>query len=59
MAIRRSRDQGKTWDQFRGVYDGPSAYSQLVALGNTKLGLLFETGHRSPYETISFLTIDV
>jgi sialidase-1 len=36
------------------VHDGPSAYSNLVALPNGHLGLLFEGGVKSPYEGIVF-----
>jgi hypothetical protein len=37
------------------VYAGPSAYSSLVALPDTSIGLLFERGERSPYERITFV----
>jgi len=55
MTVKSSSDQGATWSQGLEVHSGPSAYSQLVSLGDDRLGLLFEAGTSSPYETISFV----
>ena len=54
MTVRLSRDDGKSWVAFRTVYQGPSAYSNLVELGRGVVGLLYERGEKSPYERISF-----
>lgn len=54
MTVRISRDEGKTWELQSVVYDGPAAYSNLVALPNGNLALLFEAGLKSPYEGIVF-----
>ena len=43
MAIKQSTDGG-SWQPVADVWDGAAAYSQLVALGNHQLGLLFEAG---------------
>lgn len=59
MTVKSSTDQGATWSHGVSVWKGPSAYSQLVGLdGSSKLGLLFEAGKRSPYETISWAVLD-
>ena len=54
MTVRLSRDDGKSWVAFRTVYEGPSAYSNLVEIGRGVVGLLYERGEKSPYERISF-----
>ena len=45
MVVRKSTDQGLSWDQGVLVFSGPAAYSQLVPFPPEakKLGLLFET----------------
>ena len=59
MAVKQSFDQGKSWQPLVDVWAGPSAYSQLVALGNKELGLLFEAGPvgGNPYDSIVWTTI--
>jgi sialidase-1 len=54
MGIRTSADSGKTWHTATVVDESPAAYSDLVQLEDSTIGLLFETGTASPYETISF-----
>lgn len=54
MGIRGSIDSGETWHPVTVLGDAPAAYSDLVQLENRTIGLLFETGSASPYETISF-----
>jgi sialidase-1 len=49
-----SYDEGATWPVSRVVHDGPAAYSSLVVLPDGTIGLLFERGATSPYETITF-----
>ena len=63
MTVKRSDDQGATWDRGELVWKGPAAYSQLVELAGShkhkRLGLLFEAGEKKTYETISFTTLKV
>eukprot|EP01047_Picozoa_sp_COSAG01_P018720 COSAG01_NODE_1020_length_12097_cov_3.014919_12_plen_590_part_00 len=56
MAIKKSVD-GKTWLPLADVWQGPSAYSQLVALGEQRLGLLFEAGASNPYDQIVWTSV--
>mmetsp|Transcript_22604 Transcript_22604/g.51725 ORF Transcript_22604/g.51725 Transcript_22604/m.51725 type:complete len:387 (+) Transcript_22604:59-1219(+) len=58
MTVKSSHDQGKTWSAGRLVWQKASAYSQLVPLGDDKLGLLFEAGVTNPSDTISFVLVD-
>ncbi len=59
MTIRLSEDNGQTWPYAYLVHEGPSAYSDLVDLGNGNVGLLYEYGKENPYERIGFVTIPV
>lgn len=55
MGIRVSMDQGKTWPYFKTVFEGPSGYSNLVILGKSSIGILFEGGTKDLAEGIAFL----
>lgn len=54
LTIRASLDDGQTWPRILMVNGGPSAYSCLAALGDGTIGLLYESGTKSPYEGITF-----
>lgn len=55
MTVRLSYDDGTTWPRMRTVWEGPSAYSCLVRLADSHVGLLYERGEASPYEVITFV----
>lgn len=57
MTIRMSSDNGKTWDKKNVVFEGPSGYSDLVLLSDTKAGLLFEGGLSRYFNGIAFRTV--
>lgn len=60
VSVKSSLDQGHTWNSGVLAWAGPSGYSQLVSLGDPHtVGLLFEAGEKSTYETISFKIIDL
>ena len=54
LSVRTSIDNGYTWPWIYRIFDGPSAYSDLVDLGDGHGGCLYECGAASPYEGISF-----
>nr|WP_243866699.1 sialidase family protein [Actinophytocola oryzae] len=54
LAIRASGDGGRTWRQTLLVSDAPAAYSDLVQLSGSTVGLLYETGVSGSSETITF-----
>ncbi|MGO8676519.1 MAG: sialidase family protein [Limisphaerales bacterium] len=56
MTVRSSFDETRTWTAGKVVYDGPSAYSDMVNLPDGKVGLLYESGVNHPYERITFAT---
>lgn len=59
MTIFGSADGGKTWSVAKKISDAPAAYSDLVQLDATTVGLLYETGKASENETITFLRVPV
>ena len=59
MTLKMSEDNCQTWFASKLIYAGLSAYSCLVNLPNKQIGLLFEKGTKSAYETICFVRLDV
>jgi sialidase-1 len=57
MTIRSSRDEGATWTTVKEFGEAPAAYSCLAALPDRKVGCLYETGTKSPYEKIVFARV--
>ena len=57
MTIRSSFDETRSWSAGKVVYDGPSAYSDMVKLPNGLVGLLYESGVKQPYERITFVAL--
>lgn len=44
MTVKKSRDFGKTWERELLVYEGPSAYSDMIDLDSDEfIGLTWET----------------
>ncbi|NNG35103.1 sialidase family protein [Nakamurella aerolata] len=59
MTIRVSRDAGVTFSDPYPISGLPAAYSDLVQLNNSTIGLLYETGARTSTDTIVFRKIDL
>ncbi|MFD8390245.1 exo-alpha-sialidase [Streptomyces sp. NPDC059680] len=59
MTIRASTDGGTTWRTAYTVDGLPAAYSDLVRVDPDTVGLLYETGDFSAYETITFRRVPV
>ena len=51
ITVRSSFDSCQTWNSGRVIYDGLSAYSDLVRTGDDQIGLFFE---RDNYSKITF-----
>ncbi|MFB7505050.1 sialidase family protein [Streptomyces broussonetiae] len=54
LAIWASRDFGRTFTRLLTLSEGPAAYSDLVRLGPTKVGVLYETGTGSSSDMLVF-----
>lgn len=59
MTIKMSKDDGTSWAKSYQVYSGPSAYSDIAMISDQIIAILFETGNSSPYEGITFETIQL
>ncbi|MBO8184610.1 sialidase family protein [Streptomyces spirodelae] len=59
MSVRASTDGGVTWREVHTVDERRAAYSDLVRADQETVGLLYETGGDSAYETITFRRIPV
>jgi len=57
MTVRMSGDDGAKWDKKNIVFEGPSGYSDLVMLDDSKIGLLFEGGLAKYFNGIAFRTV--
>lgn len=57
MTVWASTDNGVTWRTAHTVDDRPAAYSDLVRIDDTAVGLLYETGGGGAYETMTFRRI--
>ncbi|MFH5802682.1 exo-alpha-sialidase [Alienimonas sp. DA493] len=57
--LLNSDDPLPAWDRAGVITAGPSAYSALVDLGGGRVGLLYEAGDKSPYETVRWTTFQV
>lgn len=61
MTIRSSFDEGETWetwDEGKVVHWAATSYSDMVEIDDGVVGLLYEAGGFSPYETIRFARFD-
>ena len=59
MTVRASADDGKTWRDVATLHPGPSAYSNLISLGATEAGCLYERGEKRAYEKITFARVSL
>lgn len=57
MTVRLSGNSGKTWKSSLLIYDGPSAYSDMVMINDNQIGLYYEYGEKNPYEKMGFAII--
>ena len=56
LTVHLSYDEGKTWPVSKLIYEGGSAYSNLIALPNDRIGILYE---KDGYKTISLVTFSL
>jgi sialidase-1 len=52
--IRVSYDDGRTWPASKVLCPGQFAYSCLTRLEDGSIGILYETGKKNAYETVTF-----
>jgi sialidase-1 len=54
MMVRASADEGESWPFEQVIHEGPAAYSSMAMLPDGQVGILYEKGDKSPYETVTF-----
>ncbi|MFA6449662.1 MAG: sialidase family protein [bacterium] len=54
MTVKISYDEGKTWPASKLINAGRSGYSDLVALPDLSVGIIYENGKKDYYEKITF-----
>jgi len=59
MTLKMSEDDGATWARQYTVHSGPSAYSDIVMVSETEIGILYEGGTSRPYEGIAFRIVPI
>ncbi|KAF5031799.1 hypothetical protein DSECCO2_624030 [anaerobic digester metagenome] len=59
MTIRRSADNGATWNGSHVVYTGNSGYSDMVELEGGKVAILYEGGKNRYTEGLDFKIIPI
>lgn len=59
FTVRMSEDEGQSWPVSRQVDSRPAAYSDMIVLADGTVGLLYETGDASAYETLTFVRFDL
>ena len=59
MTIRLSYDEAKTWPVAKSLHEGPAAYSCLTVMPDGNIGIVYESGVKSPYEEITFATLSL
>jgi sialidase-1 len=52
LRVRRSRDGGETWPDAATIVRGASAYSDLTAMPDGRIGALFERGRRISFRVL-------
>jgi hypothetical protein len=57
MTVRRSDDSGGSWPKTKLVWAGSAAYSVLVPINTTHIGLVFENGDAAYSERVSFVPL--
>ena len=56
MTVFTSKDAGLSWDILQHIDVGPSAYSAMVPLNDTHIGLVHESG---AYDFLTFRTVSL
>ena len=58
LSLWSSSDETATWSPPKTLHEGPSAYSDIARLHGGRIGVLYERGASSPYETITLARFD-
>jgi sialidase-1 len=59
MTVRLSYDEGQSWPVSKVIHPGPAAYSCLARMPGGAIGLLYEGGSASAYESLRLATFSL
>ena len=59
MTIKKSTDSGQSWQVATPIFSGPSAYSVMVTIDESRVGVVYERGETDAYERITMAVVDV
>lgn len=59
LTLKMSLDGGHTWPHSQVIYAGPSANSDIVSLGENKIGILFQAGRFTYTDGIIYREVSV
>lgn len=59
LVLRVSYDEGQTWGPEKVIYGGYAAYSDMTVLADGTVGILWERGGKTSYETVAFTRLNV
>ena len=59
MTVRLSYDEGRSWPVSKLIHAGPAAYSCLTRMPDGSIGLLYESGTESAYESLQLVTFSL
>jgi len=57
VSLHISKDNSESWTYIKTIWAGPSAYSSLTTLKDQSIGVLFEGGSKTPYDSLIFTVI--
>jgi sialidase-1 len=57
VSLYISKDNGENWSFIKTIFQGPSAYSSMAILSDQSVGILFEGGDKTPYDSLRFTII--
>jgi len=57
ISLYISKDNGENWSFIKTIFEGPSAYSSLTILSDQSVGVLFEGGNNTPYDSLRFTIV--
>ena len=57
MTLKKSTDSGNNWQVDTPIYSGPSAYSVVVPMDPTRVGVVYERTHNEDPHVITLAVV--
>lgn len=57
LRLRYSTDGAQTWKDGPLIHTGPAAYSDMVLMDDSTVGVIFEAGEKGTYESLRFASV--